>query len=146
MVVGKEILKVNRDGLEVGQLSDDGRFEQEHTVNSSTCSAHSEPSVLNFFEPDVVSHLEVHRVEAEFSWNGTIAEHVGGRHPTSVKDELAKATEKENLPQTGGGNLIESLGGERVLKLGTWKMDEFLNDNTDEGEHSNTAMLDLGLL
>lgn len=115
-------------------------------MDDTTSSAHSEPSILNFLEPDVVGHLEVHGVESKFTWNGTIVEHVRSGHPSSVEDKFTKPTEQENLPQSGGGDLIDSLSSERILELGVWKMDKFLNDDSDECEHGNTTVLDLRLL
>lgn len=134
------------DGLKVKQLSDDGRFEQEHGMNDATNTTHSQTTVFDFLQLHTVIHLEVEWIEAHFAWNGTVGKHVCVGDAAFVRDKLDEAAEEEDLPEACGGDLEEGFGGERVLEFRSGQMNKFLHDDAEEGKHTDTTVLDLGLL
>lgn len=115
-------------------------------MNDAANSAHSQATVLDFLEFHGVIDGEVKGVEAHFAGNFTALEHVEIRDASLVRDEFNKAAEKNDLPDAGGGDLVEGFSGERVGELGAWKVDELLDDDAEEGEHANATVLDLRLL
>lgn len=137
---------VEGDGLEVEQLSDDRRFEQEHGMEDATDATHSQAAVFDFLKLHRVVHLEVEWVETHFPWDGTVREHVYVRNAALVRDELNNAAEDEDLPQTSGRHLEEGLGRQWVAELGAGQVHELLHDDPEEGKHTDATVLDLGLL
>lgn len=139
-------LQVERHGLEVEQLRNDGGLVNEHGVDDTTDAAHGQPSILDLGKSNSVRNLQVHGVKAQLPGLCAIGEHVSVRHSALVEDELGDAAEDEDLPQPTGGHLAESLRRNGVGEGGVWQVNKFLHKHSQESEHANAAVLDLRLL
>ena len=117
-------------------------------MDDATHSDHGQAAVLDLNEAAAGESCGVlaaaKGIKAEIASLAALREHVAGGHLEVVREELDGTDGEEHLPEARRGNDEEVIEGSgAVLELG--KSDSLLDNHAGEGEHANTAVLELSL-